>query len=173
MARWVLAVRAALAVWVFRVALAVRAALAVCVFRVALAVRAALTVCVFRVALAVRAVRAALVVCADRAVLAVCTVLAAFPARAVRAPRTVPPAFPVLAIRAALLARAVLFTFGSLLTVALARARFVARPLVLNARPFTLFIAVAAGRPWFTEANCALFLLANRWCATWVAVGGS
>ena len=35
------------------------------------------------------------------------------------------------------------------------------------------FIAAAAGLPWFTDANWLLFLLANRWCATWLAVGGS
>src|SRR5258708_184148 len=52
----------------------------------------------------------------------------------------------------------------------LALDKFVARPRSLNARPPTLLIAAAAGRPWFTEANWARLLRAKSWCERCAAV---
>jgi hypothetical protein len=105
------------------------------------------------------------------AVLAAFSVRAAL-ARVERAALAVRAAFSV---RAAL-ARAVLalrdaFTGGNLRTAALALARLATCPVEVNGRPFTLFIAAAAGLPWFTEANWALLLCANCWCANWLEVG--
>lgn len=91
-------------------------------------------------------------------------------ARAVVAALEERVAFSERVARAVLATRA-FFTGGSLFMAALARAIFVTRPRVLYAWPLTLFIAAAAGLPWFTDANWALFRLAACWCDSCSGVG--